>query len=66
MSVLVLGATGALGRLVLPALQKAGLPAADITAAGRNQQVLDALAGEGYRMARVDLDDEARTHSPTS
>jgi NAD(P)H dehydrogenase (quinone) len=57
MSVLVIGATGALGRLVLPALQKAGSPAADITAAGRNPQVLDALAGEGYRTARVDLDD---------
>jgi NAD(P)H dehydrogenase (quinone) len=57
LSVLVLGATGALGRLLLPELQKAGLSAADITAAGRNQQVLDALAAEGYRTARVDLDD---------
>jgi NAD(P)H dehydrogenase (quinone) len=57
MSVLVFGATGALGRLLLPALRKAGLPAVDITAAGRNQPVLDALAAEGYRTARVDLDD---------
>jgi NAD(P)H dehydrogenase (quinone) len=57
MSILVLGATGALGRLLLPELQKAGLSAADITAAGRNPQVLDALAAEGYRTARVDLDD---------
>ena len=57
MSVLVIGATGALGRLLLPELQKAGVPAADITAAGRNRQALDAFAAEGYRAARVDLDD---------
>ncbi|SCF33572.1 NAD(P)H dehydrogenase (quinone) [Micromonospora purpureochromogenes] len=57
MSVLVIGATGALGRLLLPELQKRGLGAADITAAGRNQQVLDALAADGYRTVRVDLDD---------
>jgi NAD(P)H dehydrogenase (quinone) len=57
MSVLVLGATGALGRLLVPELQKAGLPAAGITAAGRNADVLDALAAHGYRTARVDLDD---------
>jgi uncharacterized protein YbjT (DUF2867 family) len=47
MSVFVFGATGALGGLLLPELQKVGPPAADITAAGRNQQVLDALAAEG-------------------
>ncbi len=40
MSVLVIGATGALGRLLLPELHKRGLAAADITATGRNQQVL--------------------------
>ncbi|PWR10087.1 NAD(P)-dependent oxidoreductase [Micromonospora acroterricola] len=57
MSVLVLGATGALGRLLLPELRKRNLAAADVTAAGRNQQVLDALAAAGYRTVRVDLDD---------
>jgi NAD(P)H dehydrogenase (quinone) len=60
MSVLVLGATGALGRLLVPELHKAGLPAADITAAGRNADVLDALAADGYRTARVDLDDASQ------
>jgi NAD(P)H dehydrogenase (quinone) len=55
MSVLVFGATGALGRLLLSELHKAGLPAGDITAAGRNQQVLDALRAKGYRTARVEL-----------
>ena len=57
MSVLVLGATGALGRLLLPELRKTGLSAADITAAGRNQDVLDALAADGHQSARVDLND---------
>jgi NAD(P)H dehydrogenase (quinone) len=57
MSVLVLGATGALGRLLLPELQKRGLLAADITAAGRNAEVLDSLAADGYRTTGVDLDD---------
>jgi NAD(P)H dehydrogenase (quinone) len=57
MSILVIGATGALGGLLLPELRKRSLAAADITAAGRNQQVLHALAADGYRTARVDLDD---------
>lgn len=57
MSVLVLGATGALGRLLLPELQKRGLTAGDITAAGRNPDVLAAFDADGYRTARVDLDD---------
>jgi NAD(P)H dehydrogenase (quinone) len=60
MSILVIGATGALGRLLLPELHKRGLAPADITAAGRNQQILDDLAADGYRTARVDLDDAAQ------
>jgi NAD(P)H dehydrogenase (quinone) len=57
MSVLVIGATGALGRLVLPELRKRGLAAADITAAGRNEQVLGTLAADGHPTVRVNLDD---------
>jgi NAD(P)H dehydrogenase (quinone) len=57
MSVLVIGATGALGRLLLPELHKRGVAPADIAAAGRNQQALDALAADGYRTVRLDLDD---------
>ncbi|BEL06287.1 SDR family oxidoreductase [Actinoplanes sichuanensis] len=57
MSVLVLGATGALGRLVLTELRKRGLTATDITAAGRKKDVLDALAADGYRTAQVELGD---------
>ncbi|WP_432981907.1 NAD(P)H-binding protein [Dactylosporangium sp. CA-233914] len=63
MSLLVFGATGALGRLVLPELRKRGVAAADITAAGRNQQVLEALAIDGYRTIRVDLDDADQTRA---
>jgi NAD(P)H dehydrogenase (quinone) len=57
MSVIVFGATGTLGQLLLTELQEAGLPPADITAAGRSQHVLDALKADGYRAARVELDD---------
>src|ERR1700712_3944993 len=60
MPVIVFGATGALGRLLLTELQQAGLSSADITAAGRNQQILDTLSNDGYRTARVDLDDPAQ------
>jgi NAD(P)H dehydrogenase (quinone) len=57
MSVLVLGATGKLGRLLLPELQRAGQRAADITAAGRNKDILDTLAAQGYRTVQVELSD---------
>jgi hypothetical protein len=57
MSVLVLVATGKFGRLLPPELVKAGLPAGDITATGRNQEVLAALAAQGFRTAQVDLSD---------
>ncbi|WCN79081.1 NAD(P)H-binding protein [Micromonospora sp. LH3U1] len=63
MSVLVIGATGALGRLLLPELRKRGQAADDVTAAGRNPQVLDALAADGYRTVRVDLDDADQTRA---
>jgi NAD(P)H dehydrogenase (quinone) len=57
MSVLVFGATGKLGRLLLSELQKRGTAAADITAAGRKQEVLDGLAAEDYRTVQVELGD---------
>ncbi|MEX5711122.1 NAD(P)H-binding protein [Parafrankia sp. FMc6] len=57
MSVLIFGATGNLGRLLLAELSKGGLVPAEVTAAGRNQEVLDALAAEGFRTARVELAD---------
>ncbi|MET8550663.1 SDR family oxidoreductase [Micromonospora zamorensis] len=63
MSILVFGATGALGRLLLPELRKRGLAPADVTAAGRNKQVLDALAADDYRTVHVDLDDVDQIHA---
>ncbi|MET7963788.1 SDR family oxidoreductase [Micromonospora zamorensis] len=63
MSILVFGATGALGRLLLSELRKRGLAPAGITAAGRNKQVLDALAADDYRTVRVDLDDVDQIHA---
>ncbi|GAB3274215.1 SDR family oxidoreductase [Kineosporia babensis] len=57
MSTLILGATGQLGRLLLADLRKRGVEASAITAAGRNQDVLSALAAEGYRTATVELSD---------
>jgi NAD(P)H dehydrogenase (quinone) len=66
MSILVIGATGALGRLLLPELHRRGVAAADITAAGRNRQVLDTFAAEGYRTARVDLDDTDQIRAAVS
>ncbi|MFF0255635.1 SDR family oxidoreductase [Micromonospora zamorensis] len=63
MSILVFGATGALGRLLLSELRKRGLAPAGITAAGRNKQVLDALAADDYRTVHVDLDDVDQIHA---
>ncbi|WP_018636394.1 NAD(P)H-binding protein [Parafrankia elaeagni] len=60
MSVLVIGATGGLGRLLVTELRKAALAPAEITAAGRNKEVLDAFAAEGLRTAHVELGDAAR------
>ena len=57
MTILVLGATGHLGRLLLPELRKAGVDPAEITGAGRNQEVLAELADDGYRTATVKMSD---------
>jgi NAD(P)H dehydrogenase (quinone) len=57
MSILVLGATGHLGRLLLTELRKTGVDPAEITGTGRNQEVLAKLAADGYRTAAVELSD---------
>ncbi|MCK9930648.1 SDR family oxidoreductase [Frankia sp. Mgl5] len=41
-------------------MRKTGLAPAEVTAAGRNQEVLDALAAEGFRAARVELAEPAQ------
>jgi len=59
-SILVFGATGALGGHLLDALVARGVDPATITAAGRNEARLEALASAGFRTAIVNLSDVAR------
>ncbi|SIO85304.1 SDR family oxidoreductase [Nocardiopsis sp. JB363] len=59
MSVVVTGATGHLGRLVVESLLERGLPAEEITATGRDTAKLADLAERGVTTARADFDDPA-------
>lgn len=59
MSIVVTGATGHLGRLIVEALLRDGTPAAEIVAAGRTIEKLDDLAAQGVRVARIDYTDAA-------
>ncbi|HWS58686.1 MAG TPA: NmrA family NAD(P)-binding protein, partial [Actinotalea sp.] len=55
MSIVVTGATGQLGRLVVEDLLAHGVPAAEIVAAGRRVERLADLAGRGVRVVPIDL-----------
>lgn len=59
MSIVVTGATGRLGRLVVEALLERGVPAGQIVATGRRTEVLDDLAGRGVVVRRADFADPA-------
>ena len=59
MSIVVTGATGHLGRLIVEALLRNGTPASDIVAAGRSVEKLDDLAAQGVRVARIEYTDAA-------
>ncbi|MDO7882347.1 SDR family oxidoreductase [Antiquaquibacter soli] len=59
MTIVVTGATGHLGRLVVDALLRDGTPASEIVAAGRSVEKLDDLAAEGVRVAQIDYTDRA-------
>lgn len=59
MTIIVTGATGHLGHLIVDALLRDGTPAADIVAAGRNTAKLDDLAAQGVRTARIDFSEPA-------
>ena len=59
MSIVVTGATGHLGRLIVEALLRDGTPASEIVAAGRSIDKLDGLAAKGVRVARIDYTDAA-------
>jgi NAD(P)H dehydrogenase (quinone) len=58
MSIVVTGATGHLGRLIVEALLRNGTPASEIVAGGRNVDKLADLREQGVRVARIDYADE--------
>ncbi|MFC8190557.1 SDR family oxidoreductase [Cellulomonas sp. NPDC057328] len=56
MSIVVTGATGHLGRLVVEGLLDAGVAPADVVAGGRATERLDDLADRGVRVVTLDYD----------
>ncbi|CAN5314587.1 SDR family oxidoreductase [soil metagenome] len=66
MSIIVTGATGHLGRLIVESLLRNGTPAGEIVAAGRNTGVLDDLKARGVRVARIDYDEPSTLDGVTS
>jgi NAD(P)H dehydrogenase (quinone) len=59
MSVVITGATGHLGRLVVENLLERGIPAGDIVAAGRDTTKVKDLADREVRVRAIDYDDPA-------
>jgi len=59
MTIVITGATGQLGRLVVEALLDHGVPAAGIVAAGRNLAKLADLAERGVQVRPIDYNDPA-------
>jgi NAD(P)H dehydrogenase (quinone) len=59
MSIVVTGATGQLGRLVVQALVQRGVPAQQIIATGRRTEVLGDLAERGLVVQWADFNDQA-------
>lgn len=59
MSIVVTGATGHLGRLVVDRLLARGVAAEQVVAGGRRVETLDDLAARGVRTVRLDYDDPA-------
>jgi NAD(P)H dehydrogenase (quinone) len=57
MTIVVTGATGHLGHLIVEALLRDGVAPSDIVAGGRNLAKLDDLAAQGVRVATIDYND---------
>jgi NAD(P)H dehydrogenase (quinone) len=63
MPLLITGATGHLGRLVVEQLLAAGVPAGDIIATGRATGKIKDLADRGVQVRAVDFGDPAAVHA---
>ena len=59
MSIVVTGATGQLGHLIVESLLERGVPADTVTAGGRSLDRLDDLAAQGVHVVRIDYTDPA-------
>jgi NAD(P)H dehydrogenase (quinone) len=59
MSLVVTGANGHLGHLVVESLLSSGVPAGDIVAGARRPETLDGFAAAGVDVRRLDYDDPA-------
>jgi NAD(P)H dehydrogenase (quinone) len=59
MTIVVTGATGQLGRLIVEALLRDRVAASEIVAGGRDLAKLDDLAARGVRVERIDYNDPA-------
>jgi NAD(P)H dehydrogenase (quinone) len=67
MSIVITGASGHLGRLVVDQLLAAGTPAARLVATGRDVDKLSGVAQSGVTVRRADFTDPiTRGHGPTS
>jgi NAD(P)H dehydrogenase (quinone) len=66
MSIVIAGATGQLGRLVVEELLHRGVPGGEIVAGGRSAAQLAQLAGLGVKTASVDYNDPASVISALS
>jgi len=59
MTILITGATGHLGHLIVEALLRDGTPASELVAAGRKVERLADLEAQGVRVAAIDYNDAA-------
>ena len=59
MTIVITGATGQLGRLVVEGLLDSSVPAGQIVAAGRDLAKVADLAGRGVQVRQIDFRDPA-------
>lgn len=63
MTIVVFGATGRLGALVIESLRQRGVDAAGIRAVGRNEERLGEYASRGLQTAKADLSDSSAVNA---